>query len=352
MKKMKRIFCGLLCLALLAGMLSGCAKKEDESSDVSSQADPLEVTEQGAYQIGLLQYLEHPACDTVREAFMSRLEEWGWDEDLLQIEYQNAGGDEAKAKTICEKFVTDQVDMIVAISAPAAKAAADAVKGTEIKVLFADVEDPARELGLNDPQAPEGNVTGVQSVSTVSAVVDLALQADPNLKTFGVIYDPQAALSVAQAEELKKYCGEKNIEAAEVTLSSGTKQEEVKKAVTDLCGKAGAIFLPLDSKVNSLAVTVAAAASEAKRPCYAGTDFAVQKGALAAVSLDYTEIGQQAADMAVELAAGKAVKDVPVVKAGAGRICFNQNTLDDLKLVFPDETLETADYFTTVTAGN
>ena len=342
MKNLKRVLCGLLCLVLLAGMLSGCDQKGKESSDPSSQLKDSAEKRPGAYQVGLLQYMEHPAYDTVREAFMSRLEEWDWNEDLLNIEYQNAGGDENKAKEICGKFVTDQVDMIVAISAPAAKAAAEAVKGTEIKVLFANVEDPAEELG-----GLSGNVTGVQTESTVAAVVDLALRADPNLKTFGVIYNPQENDSAAQADKLKRYCVGKDIAVEEALLSPGAAQEEMTKAVTDLCGKAGAVFLPIDSKLSSLTYTLSKAALDAKRPCYAGTDSAVQSGALAAVSLDYTEIGRQTADMAVEIAAGKAVSEVPMVKANAGKICFNQNTLDDLKTVFPDEILETADFYTT-----
>ncbi|MCH5353444.1 MAG: ABC transporter substrate-binding protein [Acutalibacter sp.] len=344
MKHLKRFFCGLLCFALLIGAFSGCAKKDEKQSATSPPPESSAVEKEGAYRIGLLQYLEHPAYDAAREAFMSRLEEWGWGEDLLEIDYQNAGGDENKAKEICEKFAADRIDLIVAISAPAAKAATYVTKGTEIKVLFADVENPAVELEL---QASDDNVTGVQSESTIAATVDLALQADPNLKAFGVVYNPQETLSAAQAETLKKVCGEKNLEVVEAALSSGASQEEVKKAVTDLCGKAGAIFLPLDSTVSNLAFTVTDAAKEAKKPCYAGTDSAVQSGALAAVSLNYAELGQQAADMAVELAAGKTVRELPVVKASAGRICFNQNTLDNLKIVFPDEILETADYYST-----
>lgn len=344
MKHWNKIFCGLLCLALLIGTLGGCSKKDEKQNAASPPPESSAVKQEGAYRIGLLQYLEHPAYDTAREAFMSRIEEWGWDEEQLSIDYQNAGGDEQKAQEICEKFAADQVDLIVAFSAPAAKAAVYVTKGTEIKVLFADVENPAVELEL---QASDDHVTGVQSESTIAATVDLALQADPNLKAFGVVYNPRETLSAAQAETLKKVCGEKNLEVAEAALSSGASQEEVKNAVTDLCGKAGAIFLPLDSTVNNLAFTVTAAAREAKRPCYTVTDSAVQSGALAAVSPDYTELGQQTADMAVELAAGKTVRELPVVKASAGKICLNQNTLDDLKTVFPEEILESADYYST-----
>ncbi len=346
MKNWKRICAAALCVVLLAGLLGGCSKKKDDGSSLSSQPGASAAGIDKPYQVGLLQYAEHPSYDALREAFMSRLEEWDCGESQLKIDYQNAGGDEKKAETICQKFVTDKVDMIVAISSPAAKAAIAAADQTEVKVVFADVADPEKELGTLG-----SNVTGVRSGSTVSAVVDLALQADPNLKTFGVLYNPQEAVSRAQAEELKKYCGEKQLEVVETTLAKGAKPEEVTKAVTELCGKAGAIFTPIDSTVNPVAATVAAAASAAKRPWYAGADAYVQSGALAAVSPDYDAIGRQAADMAVELMSGKSVAEVPVAELSAHQTYFSQTTLDELKTVFPAEVLEAANFYTSTPAA-
>ena len=128
-----------------------------------------------SYQIGLVQYQEQTTLNALREAFMSRLEEWGCDETQVEIEYQNAGGDPAKAQEICQGFVEDQVDMIVAISTPAAQAAVSAAEGTDVTVMFTGV---ANEAALGLDQSQEAKVTGVVSPTPVNSLVDLARQAD------------------------------------------------------------------------------------------------------------------------------------------------------------------------------
>ncbi len=293
------------------------------------------------YTIGLLQFMEYPSFNTVRESFMGRLEEWNCDESLVKIDYQNAGGDEKKAEELCQKFVTDKVDLIVAISDPAVHAAVTAVKGSEIKVLAVSAE----ELGAKNAQVLEGNVTGVQGKSTVSAVIDLALQGNPGLKTFGLLYDPQEPVSRAQAEEAKQYCTEKNLAVEEGVLSGSAKPEEAEKAVSALCEKVDAVFTPIGVGAGALSGTISKTMNQAKKPWYAGTDALVQGGALAAVSLDYGEMGRQAADLAVELVEGKPVSQCQAVSLTEYRTYINQTTLDAVKAVFPEEILESAYFY-------
>lgn len=336
----KKLLCAMLCLLLMAAAFQGCSHGKDTSSLTSSQPVSSK-TEEKVYTIGLLQFMEYPSFNTVRETFMSRLEEWNCDESLVRIDYQNAGGDEKKAEEICQKFVKDQVDLIVAISDPAVRAAASAVKGSESKVLAVSAE----ELGPQNTQAAEGNVTGVFGKSSVAAVIDLALQGNPGLKTFGLLYDPQEPISKAQAEEAKKYCGEKNLAVEEATLSAAAKQEEAEQAVSSLCGKADAVFTPIGTGVGNLAGTISKTMNQAKKPWYAGTDALVQSGALAAVSLDYGELGRQAADLAVQLVEGKPVSQVPAATLTEHQTFVNQTTLDAIKAVFPGELLESAHFY-------
>lgn len=342
---MKKIWCMVMALSVAVCFLAGCSKEEDVSSVSSSQVSSQGSEADGPYKIGLIQYMEHPSLDTVREAFMSRLEEWGYNEEKVLIDYQNAGGDSAKAESICEKFKKDGVDMMVAISSPAAQKAVSAAQNTDIKVLFAAVDDPEKELGLKDLERPEGNVTGTRSKSSVTAVIDLALQADPGLKTLGLLYNPEEAISKAQVEEAKAYCGEKGLAVEETTVAGNAQTEDISKSAASLAGKAGAVFTPMDSTVSNVAGTLAKAFREAKKPWYAGEDALVQNGALAAVSVDYTEIGNKNADMAVVLIEGKAVSEVPVYSFETYETYINQTTLETVGTQFPQENLESAHLF-------
>lgn len=342
MKIGKRLLCALLAAAMGALLFTGCSKKEETPSSLPSSSQVSQAPEE-PYKIGLIQYMENPFLDTIREAFIARLEEWGYDETKVNIDYQNAGGDSGNANAICKKFVEDKVDMIAAIATPAAQAAVSSVKDTQIKVLFAAVSDPGKDLNLQNAQAPEGNVTGTSHQVPVAATLDLALKADPKLKTLGLLYDPGESGSVAAVEAARKYGEEKGVAVVESTVSDiGGLQQ----AATDLCAKADAVFTPIDNTVASSTAVVAEAARKAKTPWYAGTDSMVRDGALAAIGMDYTEMGNKNADMAVQLIEGKAVSQVPVFSFESSQTYINQNTVDALGITLPGEVTESAVFFT------
>ena len=73
----RRIGSALLCLALAALPLAGCSTEEEPSSLPSSSLVESSQVQEETYTIGLVQYKETAALDRLREAFMSRLEEWG-----------------------------------------------------------------------------------------------------------------------------------------------------------------------------------------------------------------------------------------------------------------------------------
>lgn len=338
MKYLKRISSAVLCAAMLIAT-AGCssagnapqAESQPSSSGLASQA------QEKPYKIGLVQYAEQPSLDTVREAFMTRLEEWGYDETKVEIEYQNAGGDSAKAEEICKKLVEDNADLILAVSSPAAEAAVAAVKGSGTKVLFAAAD---MEAGAA--------VTGTKCKSSVTAVIDLALEADPGLKTLGLLYNPEEPVSAAQAEEAKSYCAEKKIEIAEAVISaaSGDRTEEITKKVNELCAKTDAVLTPMDSTVASVSGIVSAAVRQAKKPWYATELAMAERGALAAVSIDYTKLGYETADMAVELMGGRELTEVSAVELDSFKLYINQETLKAVQTVLPEEKLASADFVT------
>ena len=335
---MKKLLSALLCLALGAGILAGCSTQQEEPSptpsptpEVSQVAEP--------YKIGLVQYQEHADLDSLREAFMSRLEEWGCDETRVEIDYQSAGGDDAKAEEICDTFVENQVDMIVAISTPAAKAAISATAGTDVEVVFTGVNDQS-VLGLEEGAASSRQVTGVVSPTPVEELLNLAMQADSTLNTLGLLYDPNDPGSMAVIEDAKALCVEKGLEVAEAPVSTA---EEVVQVMTELCGRVDAVFTPPDNTVAPKAAEAAQAAKIAQVPWYTGSDAMVQAGALAAMGATGREMGVKAADMAVELMEGRELSQVPVYTFESPSTFVNQTTLAALSsLTFPTEALQSA----------
>lgn len=339
---MKRLLCIMLAILLAVAALAGCSKKEENESSSPSSLSPVPEPEaSGPYQVGLVQYTDYAPYDEARTAFLSRLEEWGYGDSRMQVDYQKADGDSAKLEEICKSFVDEEKEVVVAISAPAAEAAKKACEGTETKVVFLGVSDPKESLGIEDDVNPEGNITGVADLITARQALDLAVQVDSSIKTVGILYDSNCPFGTGYVDALKAVCAELEIAVVEGNPAG---KDQVAEAMKELCGQVDAVFSPMDSTVSAAAQEAAKAAREAGKPWYAASEDAVAAGALASINIDYTDAGNKAADMAVQLVSGKTVEELAVYAYLNGRVSVNQETMDALALPFPEEVLEKANY--------
>lgn len=126
MKRIMRSTVSLLLSVMLLVLAAGCS-----AGGESSQADD-------QIKIGIVQIVEHPSLNTIREAIVDQLAEKGYrDGENVIIDYQNAQNDQNNLKTICQKFSNSKYDMIIAIATPSAQAAAGETK--EIPVVFLPV---------------------------------------------------------------------------------------------------------------------------------------------------------------------------------------------------------------------
>ena len=330
---MKKLLCALLCAGLWAAALGGCSNGEEPAPSPSPSPE-VSQTEESSYKIGLVQYQEHTALDNLREAFMGRLEEWGCDETQVEIDYQNAGGDAGKAEEICQGFVEQDVDMIVAISTPAAQAAWDAARRSQAAVVFTGVSSGAA-LDLTGVTA-----TGVVSPLPGEDLLALARQGNSSLATVGLLYNPEEPGAREEADRLKTLCTDQGLEVIE---SAVTSQEGAAEAATKLCAQVDAVFTPADNTIAPAAAQVAEAMRAAGKPWYVGSDAMVQAGALASIGVTGREMGVKAADMAVELIQGRPIDQVPQYTFESFSTFVNQTTLTALEgFTFPEETLQGA----------
>jgi len=80
-------------------------------------------------QIGVLQLVQHGALDDSNRGFVDGLASKGFKDGVnIKIDQQNAQGDQSNLKTISQRFVNNQVDLIHAIATPAAQIVANATK--------------------------------------------------------------------------------------------------------------------------------------------------------------------------------------------------------------------------------
>ena len=200
-----------LCVVCLALSLVSCNAFNKAESTPSEPSEVKADTSIKVYKIGLLQFSENETQNIIRDALMSRIEEWGYNSERVNINPKNAKGSAEEAENICRQFVSSKVDLIIAISPEASKAAAKAIENTDVGLIFADTGDVKSTLGMDISAAPVKNITGVTVLHPVNNVLDFALTVNPELKTVGVIYNHDNIVSVSSLNSLKEYCTSKEI---------------------------------------------------------------------------------------------------------------------------------------------
>ena len=290
MKKLMMICMSLLMVASLAAC-GDQSKKEDKT-----------------YKIGLVQLMSHTSLNTIKDSIVKELKKEGYvDGDNIEIDFQNAGGDIANLDTICKQYKSEGVDVIVAITTPAAQAAAPYAE--EIPVIFSAVSD-VKAAGLtNNLEKPDLNITGTSDEIQVSSIMDLATEMYPEAKTVGYIYNSGEANSVANLKKLEKYAKANNLNVEKAAVTNAA---DIQTGLASLLDKCDMIFSPTDNTVANAMAQVSEMCNEAQIPFFSGADSMVQDGALATYGINYESLGKETAKMAVKVLTGTKVEDIPV----------------------------------------
>lgn len=341
MKKLLSIITIMAMLFVLAGCATDAKTKDTEepsteqTTETNDAAEQKEETENNEkVKIGIIQPVEHPSLNQIREYIIIGLEEQGL-KDKVEITYKDAQGDPSNINTIISQFVGDKMDIIVPIGTGASQSAAAATK--EIPVIFAAVSYPVDAGLVKDVSKPEANVTGVSDAIDVELIFNLAFELTPDIETFGFIYNTGEPNSASAINKAKEYCHAKGIKYVEATI---TNSSELQQATQALLEKADAIFTPTDNTVASAMPVLSAEAQKAGIPVYTGADSMVIDGGFATVGIDYTILGRQVAEMVKKVVDGVEPSDIPAETMSKFATIVNLTTADKIGVELSEEQLK------------
>ncbi len=324
---MKRKLIMMVALSLMLVMaltVVGCGK--------SGQKDDGKLT------IGIVQIVEHPSLNTIRESMVAELATLGYkDGENITIDYQNAQNDQTNLKTIAQKFANNKYDLIVAIATPSAQAAVGETK--DIPVVFSACTDPVGSGLVTNLEKPGANVTGTSDAVSAEKIMELAQRITPGIKTVGALYNTSETNSVSVINDLKAYGAKNGIKVIDATV---TNSNEVQQAVSSLAGKVDAVFSPIDNTVASAMPVVAQVANKAKLPVYVGADSMVNDGGLATYGVNYITLGQETGKMVAEILKGTKPGDIPVKTISDVEIYLNKDTAAAIGVTIPDAVVKEA----------
>ncbi len=342
---MKKFFAAAIAV-LMTASLAACGSTPSSSaaenpapasSAASTESAPSDAGSGNTYRIGLAQIMEHTSLNQIRDSFTAEMEALGYGPDKVEIDYQNAQSDQSNLNSICQKFAGDGKDLIVAIATPTAISAAAAAP--DIPLVFSAVTDPVAAKLVENPDAPEGNITGTSDAIPVDQVFELMNQLTPGVETVGLVYNLGEVNSVAVIEQAKTYLDSKGIGYVEATV---TNTSEVQQAAQSLVGKCQAFYTPIDNTVATAMPVYAEVAKQAGLPIYTGADSMVIDGGFATVGIDYTLLGKQTAAMAVKVLEGTPISEIPVETLSNFATVVNTTTAEAIGVTLPGDLLSSA----------
>lgn len=341
---MKKAISILLFTTMTMSLLSGCVSVDPEApqAQASSQAQESPGPEAGkTYTIGIGQFAEHGSLDNCREGFLAGLAEEGIREgENLTVLFENAQADGGTASQIATNFAAKKVDLICGIATPMAQSAYGVAMKSHIPVIFTAVTDPAAAELANADGSPVGAITGTSDKLPVEKQLEMIRAILPEAETIGILYTTSEVNSESAIAEYKSAAPDYGFTIVESGISASA---DIPLAADNLLEKVDCITNLTDNTVVASLPVILDKASRKHIPVFGSEIEQVRIGCLAAMGLDYVDLGKQTGHMAAKVLKGEAKAsemNVEVIKEAA--FYGNSQTAENLGITFPEELASSA----------
>ncbi|GAB2482753.1 MAG: ABC transporter substrate-binding protein [Comamonas sp.] len=282
--------------------------------------------------------VEHPALDAVRDGVQAALKAEGFEADKnLKWQYQSAQGNTGTAAQIARKFVGDKPDVIVAIATPSAQAVVAASKS--VPVVFSAVTDPVVAKLVPSWEPSKTNVTGVSDLLALDKQMELLKKVVPNAKRVGMVYNPGEANSTVVVKELKALLPKMGMTLVE---AAAPRSVDVSSAARSLVGKADVIYTNTDNNVVSAYESLVKVGQESKLPLVASDTDSVGRGAVAALGINYRDLGEQTGRMVARILKGEKPGDIKPEVSTKVELFVNPGAAEKQGVKLSDELIKSA----------
>ena len=305
MKKSSKLLALLMALAMILS-LCACSGKESK-----------------VYQVGISQYVTHPALDAATEGFIDamndKLGEDGWEYDL-----QNAAEDIPTCGTIANSFVAKNVDLIMANATPALQAAATATG--DIPILGTSVTEYGVAFNIKD-------FSGTSDLAPLDQQAEMIKEWYPEAKTIGLLYCSKEANSQYQVDTVQGYLEGMGYECKQYAFSDSNDIQAVCQTASD---NSDVLYVPTD---NSAAANTPIIDNICRgvTPVFAGEEGICSGCGVATLSISYYDIGYKTGEMAADiLVNGADISTMPIQYAPEFVKKYNPTICEALGIATPD----------------
>lgn len=294
-------------------------------------------------RVGILAFSEtadDPRMELFFNTFRNALADRGWIEGkTVAFEYRSAHGDPSRFSDAAEALVENNVDVIMATSAPSLHAAYAATR--TIPIVASDLTtDPVANGYASSYARPGGSVTGIflDAPEFAGKWFELLRSMVPDLSRVAVLWDPapgsthlQAVRSVARSLDI-------TIQVHELQRSG-----DIDKVFSTLRGRPQAVILLPSPMVFGQSAQLARQALKYRLPATSmALDFASAGGAIA-YGPEMSSPFERVAVFVAKILGGAKPGELPIERPTKLQVIVNLKTARTLGITIPQSILLRAD---------
>lgn len=332
MKKVrKKLFALVLASVMGLTMLAGCGS-DGTSGSGSNASEGGSASGDKKYVIGICQLVEHEALDQATKGFEDALKELLGDN--VEFVFQNAQNEQTNATTICNAFVADKVDLILANATSPLQAAASAT--ADIPILGTSVTDYGAALDITDWTGTTGvNISGTSDLAPLEDQEKMLLELFPDVQTVGILYCSSEPNSAFQAKKFSEYLTADGIAYKEYLAADSNEIQTVASAAVQECD---VIYIPTDNTMAAYTEAINNICLAAKVPVVTGEEGICKGCGVATLSISYYDLGYATGKMAYEiLVNGADISTMEIQYAPNVTKKYNAAICEELGVTIPDD---------------
>ncbi len=276
------------------------------------------------------------------EALRQGLRELGYVEGQnIALEPRWAEGKYDRYPALAADLVRSKVDVIVAWSGQATKAAQEATR--TIPIVMSLVNDPVGSGLVASLARPGGNVTGttVMAPDVVGKRLELLKEVVPKVSRVAVLQHPDNPASAPMLREVEARARALGVRLQILGVRNPAEIDSAFAAMTR--ERAGALLTLSDAIFDTQQRQILELAAKRRLPAIAGTRQYAEAGGLAAYGADFLDLERRAATYVDKILKGAKPADLPVEQPTKFELVLNLRTAKALGLTFPSSMLVRAD---------
>jgi putative ABC transport system substrate-binding protein len=275
------------------------------------------------------------------ETFRKRLQELGWAEGNIRIDYRFAAGDATRLRADAAELVGSNPAVIVANGTAALRVLHQATRS--IPIVFSQVVDPVSEGFVASLARPGGNVTGFTNFEYAMGAkwLELLKEIAPRTTKALFVFNPQTAFGQGYLGAAKSVGSFLRVESIPGPVHDAA---QIEQSIASFAAQpnGGVVALP-DPFVAVHRDVLVAAANRHLLPAIYPYRYFVTDGGLMSYGINTVELYRQVASYVDRVLRGDSPSNLPVQAPTKFEAIINLKTAKVLGLQPSDKLLATAD---------